>query len=416
MSGRTVLVVGASVAGVQAARALRAQGHGGRIVLAGAEPQLPYDKPPLSKQYLAGDWDTERFRLLGEQEARDLDIELRLGTPAVKLDPIDHRVRFEGGSECGYDTCVLATGARARPSPWRVDSGLHLVRSLADAEALRADLERGGHVVVIGAGFIGAETASTARALGCEVTVVDPSPAPMQRVLGPELGKLFVSLHERHAVHTRFGRAVRSITGTAGDLAVTLDDGETLRAGTVVVGIGAVPNDGWLTGSGLDLVDGVLCNEYCRAVGAEDVFAAGDVARWFHPGREKHLRVEHWTNAVDQAAVVAHNIVHPEAPQPYAPVEYVWSDQYDWRIQIVGRPATAVRHTVIGEFEENARAAALFGDAAGRLSAAVTVNWPRALLECRRLVSAGSALGDAEQRVNALAQPPRPVPSSGAAL
>ena len=412
MSARTVLIVGASVAGVQTARALRGQGHAGRIVLAGAEPQLPYDKPPLSKQFLAGDWDTERLRLLTEQEAGDLDIELRLGSPAVELNPTERLVRFQDGTECGYDTCVVATGAAARPSPWQVDSGLHLVRSLADATALRSDLARGGHVVVVGAGFIGAETASTARTLGCKVTVVDPSPVPMERVLGTELGKLFVSLHERHGVHTKFGRTVRSVTGAAGDLAVTLDDGEILRAGTVVVGIGAVPNDGWLRGSGLHVANGVTCDEYCRAVGAEDVFAAGDVARWYHPDRLEYLRVEHWTNAVDQAVLIAHNIVHPEALRPYAPVEYVWSDQYDWRIQIVGRPATATQHTVTGTLDGNARAIALFGDEDGRLTAAVTVNWPRALLECRRLVASRSTLDAAEQRLGSLAPPP--VPTSGA--
>ncbi|MGW2523495.1 NAD(P)/FAD-dependent oxidoreductase [Streptomyces sp. NPDC001617] len=412
MSGRTVLIVGASVAGVQTARSLRAQGHGGRIVLAGAEPHLPYDKPPLSKQFLVGEWDTERVRLLSKQEAGALGIELRLGSPAVELDRAGQRVRFEDGTECGYDVCVVATGAQARPSPWQADAGLHQVRSLADATALREDLAKGGHVVVIGAGFIGAETASTARALGCQVTVVDPAPVPMERVLGAGLGQLFVSLHERHGVHTRLGRGVRSVNGRAGDLAVTLDDGETLRAHTVVVGIGAVPNDGWLAGSGLRLANGVVCDEYCRA--AVDVFAAGDVARWFHPGRQEHLRVEHWTNAIDQAALVAHNIVHPGQPRTYAPVEYVWSDQYDWKIQIVGRPATAAAHTVIGEFDDNARAVALFGEETGRFIAAVTVNWPRALLECRRLLSAGSTLATAEQRVNTLAH--RPVLTSGAAL
>ncbi|MBZ3900403.1 NAD(P)/FAD-dependent oxidoreductase [Streptomyces griseiscabiei] len=413
MNGRSVLIVGASVAGVQAARSLRALGHEGRIVLAGAEPQLPYDKPPLSKQFLTEGWDTGRVGLLSEQEAHDQGIELRLGSPAVELDPAGRLVRFEDGGECGYDVCVVATGAHARPSPWQVDSGLHLVRSLADATALRADLARGGDVVVIGAGFIGAETASTAASLGCGVTVVDPAPVPMERVLGAELGELFASLHERHGVGTRFGRAVWSVTGAAGDLAVTLDDGEILRAHTVVVGIGAVPNDGWLAGSGLRVENGVVCDEYCRAVGAEDVFAAGDVARWFHPDRREHLRVEHWTNAVDQAALVAHNIVHPEDPRPYAPVEYVWSDQYDWKIQIVGRPSSAALHTVLGSFDGNARGAALFGDAEGRLTAAVTVNRPRALLECRRLVAAGSGLDVAEQRVAAtLAKPP--VPTSGA--
>ncbi|MEV8559125.1 FAD-dependent oxidoreductase [Streptomyces sp. NPDC051917] len=413
MSRRTVLIVGASVAGVHAARTLRAQGHDGRIVLAGAEAQLPYDKPPLSKQFLSGDGDPERVRLLTEDEARDLRIELRLGTAAVGLDPAEREVRFDDGQACRYDVCVIATGAAARPSPWPVDSGLHHLRSLADGTALRADLRRGGHVVIIGAGFIGAETAATARALGCEVTVVDPNPVPMERVLGPELGELCIALHGRHGVRTRFGRAVTSVTGTAGDLAVTLDDGEVLRARTVVVGIGAVPNDGWLAGSGLRPADGVLCEEHGRAVGAEDVFAVGDVARWFHPGRGEHLRIEHWTNAVDQAALVAHNILHPDTLRTHVPVEYVWSDQYDWKIQIVGRPSTAALHTVIGEFGANARGAALFTDGDGRLSAAVTVNWPRALVECRRLVADAGRLDAAAQRLGAVAHPP--VLNSGAA-
>jgi NADPH-dependent 2,4-dienoyl-CoA reductase/sulfur reductase-like enzyme len=367
----------------------------------------------LSKQFLAGVWDTERISLFSEREAHDQDVELRLGSAAVELIPARRLVRFADGDECGYDACVVATGAHARPSPWRVGSGLHLVRSLADATALRADLARGGDVVIIGAGFIGAETASTAVSLGCGVTVVDPSLVPMERVLGPELGKLFATLHERRGVSTRFGRAVWSVTGAAGDLAVTLDDGEILRAHTVVVGIGALPNDGWLAGSGVRVADGVVCDEYGRAVGAEDVFAAGDVARWFHPAHREHLRVEHWTNAVDQASIVAHNIVHPDAPRPYAPVEYVWSDQYDWKIQIVGRPAAATLRTALGSFGENACAAALFGDTEGRLTAAVTINRPRALLECRRLVADGSGLDVAEQRVAAALVKPS-VPASGA--
>ncbi|MFD7443691.1 NAD(P)/FAD-dependent oxidoreductase [Streptomyces sp. NPDC059909] len=411
----TVVVVGASVAGVRAAQALRAEGHQGSIVLVDADSEVPYDKPPLSKQFLSGEWDADRLRLLTPEDARNAGLELRLGVAARRLDPTAQRVELADGSELAYDACVLATGAAARPSPWGATSGVHVVRTLDDAAALRSDLRAGGSVVVVGGGFIGAETAATAHRLGCHVTVVDPLPSPIGRVLGPAAGPLFADLHTRHEVAARFGRGVTAVTGTAGNLSVALDDGEVLPARTVVVGIGAVPNDAWLAGSGLRVDNGVLCDEYCRALGVENVYAAGDLARWYHPGRGRHLRVEHWTNAVDQAALVAHNITHPEDLRPHAPVEYVWSDQYDWKIQIVGCPADAAHHTLVGSFDgASARGAALYTDETGLLTAAMTVNWPRALVECRRLVAGGTTtLDTAAARLDRLTA--RPAQTSGAA-
>ncbi|WP_255951189.1 NAD(P)/FAD-dependent oxidoreductase [Streptomyces odontomachi] len=420
--GGTVVIVGSSIAGVRAAQALRTEGHQGRIVLVGAESELPYDKPPLSKQFLSGTRDQAGIGLLTSAEAATAGIALRLGAAATHLDPAAHRVRLADGTELGYDTCVLATGAAARPAPWLTAGGVHVLRTLGDGHALRRDLAQGGtgHVVVVGGGFIGAEVAATARRLGHDVTVVDPLPLPMARVLGPEVGAHLAALHRRHGVATRFGTGVRSVTGGTGDLRVELADGTVLAARTVVVGIGAVPNDTWLASSGLRLDDGVLCDAYCRARGVPDVFAAGDVARWYHPGHGAHVRVEHWTNAVEQAAQVAHNITHPEAMRPYAPVEYVWSDQYDFKIQIVGRPAGPAPDApvpgdpvLIGRWEgEDARAAALYGDADGRLRAAATVNWPRALLDCRRLVAQGADLAAARTRIDRLAEASaRPAPS-----
>jgi phthalate 3,4-dioxygenase ferredoxin reductase subunit len=414
MSGAAV-VVGSSVAGVRTAQALRSEGFEGRVVLVGAEPDLPYDKPPLSKQFLSGLWESERVALLARPEAAASGIELRLGAAAERLDPAGRRLALTDGSTLDYDVCVIATGAAARPSPWPTASGVHVVRTLGDSAALREDLRRGGPVVIVGGGFIGAEVAATARHLGCSVTIVDPLVVPMGRVLGPEVGALFADPHRRHGVTTCFGAGVESVTGESGDLRVELTDGSVLPAATVVVGIGAVPNDEWLASSGLLLDDGVVCDEFCRAVDAPDVFAAGDVARWRHPGRGEYVRVEHWTNAVDQAARVAHNIVHPHDMKPYAPVEYVWSDQYDWKIQIVGTPARATRHVLIGRLEgPSARGAALYGDDSGLLRAAVTVNWPRALVECRRLVAAGAGLDAATARIEQLAA--RPARSAGAAL
>ncbi|SDY69079.1 phthalate 3,4-dioxygenase, ferredoxin reductase subunit [Modestobacter sp. DSM 44400] len=399
----TVVVVGSSVAGVRCVQALRSEGFSGRVVLVGEETQLPYDKPPLSKQFLAGFWDTARVALLTAERAAELDVELRLGSAAERLDLAGRQVHLADGSTLAWDAAVLATGAAARPSPWHTDSGVHVVRTLADAQALRADLDTDAPVVVVGGGFIGAEVAATAHSLGRDVTVVDPLAAPIGRVVGAEVGQYFTALHQRHGVQTRFGVGVESVSGSSGDLVVVLTDGTELPAGTVIVGIGATPNDGWLADSGLLVENGVTCDEHCRAVDAPDVYAVGDLARWLHPSHDEHVRVEHWTNAVDSAVVAAHNIVHPDDLRAHAPVEYVWSDQYDWKIQIVGRPATATRHELIGSWEgTSARGAAVYTDVSGQLRGAVTVNWPKALVLCRRLLMAGTTFGEAMTQLNAL--------------
>ena len=246
-----VVIVGSSVAGVRAARALRAEGYQGRVTLVGEERGLPCDRPPLSKQVLTGAWAPERTGLLTAQAAQADGIELRLGVPALALDTDVRRVLLADGDLLPYDDLVIATGAMPRPSPWRPGSGVYQLRTLADSLALKERFAAGGEVVMIGGGFIGAETAAAARAAGCAVTIVDPVPVPMARATGPVVGELLAGLHGRHGVVARFGVGVEAVTGQAGDLTVTLSDGTALRAGTVVVGIGAVPNDAWLGGSGL---------------------------------------------------------------------------------------------------------------------------------------------------------------------
>jgi len=399
----TTVVVGSSIGGVRTAQALRREGYEGRVVLVGEQAREPYDKPPLSKQFLAGDWEQERLVILPRATAAAEGIELRLGVPATGLDVAGRQVLLSDGSRLDYDHVVIATGASARPPRWRQGAGVHVLRTLDDGRALRADLERGGPVVVIGGGFIGAEVAATTRALGLEVTVVDPVLTPMGRMVGTEIGRYFRDLHQRNGVTTRFGVGVQGISGAAGSLRVQLTDGALLDAAAVVVGIGAVPNDGWLTDSGLCLRDGVLCDEYSRAVDAPDVFAVGDVARWFHPDRGQYTRVEHWTNAVEQAACVAHNIVHPGDRRPYRPVEYVWSDQYDWKIQMVGRPFRGTHHELVGELGDGrSRAVMFYSDDTGHLCGAVTINWPRALVQCRRQLHAGATFDDAVAAVERL--------------
>lgn len=402
----TAVIVGASVGGVSTAQALRALGFPGRIVIVGAETEAPYDRPPLSKQFLTGEWDESRLALLPDEEGVDLELEVRLGVPALRLDVAQRSVVLAGGDSVPFDVCVVATGAAARPSPWGDPPGVHVLRSAQDSRALRADLLRGGPVVVVGGGFIGAEVAAAASRLSNDVTVVDPLVAPMSRLVGDELGAVLGGLHGRKGVTTRFGVGVAGITHDRDGLRVLLDDGSGLTASTVVVGIGAVPNDSWLKSSGLLIDNGVVCDEFCRAVGAHDIYAVGDVARWWHRGRGERVRAEHWTNAVEQARCVAHNIVHPEDPLPYEPVEYVWSDQYDWRIQLAGTPGRAAHHDVVGDLTaDHPRAAVSYADAAGQLIGVVTLNWPRALSGGRRMLAAGIGAGDAFNRLSALPAP-----------
>ena len=315
---------------------------------------------------------------------------MRLGVAATRLDVAAREVTLADGARVAYDTVVIATGSRARPSPWPPRPGVHVLRTLGDALAIRECLEAGGPVAVVGGGFIGAEVASSARSLGLAATIIDPLEAPMGRLVGLEPSRIFTDLAARQGVELRLGCGVEEIAGEAGDLIVRLTDGSTVEASTAVVGIGAVPNDAWLFPSGLLIDNGVVCDEYCRAVDAPHVFAAGDVARWQHPGRGALMRIEHWTNAVEQAACVAHTISHPDDPRPYAPVPYVWSDQHGWKFQIAGYPTDGARHELVGDLEaERPRAAVAYIDQSDRLVGAMTVNWPRALLAFRRGIAAG---------------------------
>ena len=393
-----IVIVGSSVGGVRAARTLRAEEYPGPITLVGQEPELPYDRPPLSKQVLTGAWPAERAGLLTAQDAAAAGIELRLGVPACSLDVAARRVQLADGELLPYDDLVIATGASPRPSPWHPESGLYLLRTLADCLALRKRFADGSSVVMIGGGFIGAEAAAAARSAGCEVTLVDPVPVPMERAAGPVVGALLADVHRRNGVRTRFGVGVRAVSGRAGDLAVVLSDGSVLRAETVVVGIGAIPNDRWLQDSGLAVEDGVVCDAHLAAAGAAHVFAVGDVARWPHPELDALVRSEHWTNAADQARCVARSIARAGARETYQPSDYVWSDQYDWKLQLAGQRPRAVSEWVIGAPDaERPRLAVLHADATGRLCAAVCLNWPKAFVQCRRLLDERASAAQARQ-------------------
>ncbi|MFC5995015.1 NAD(P)/FAD-dependent oxidoreductase [Pseudonocardia hispaniensis] len=374
--GRRLVIVGASLAGLRAVEAARAAGHPGPVTLIGAEEHLPYDRPPLSKAYLdAGPVPPVRFR---EREyLRDeLGVELMLGEPASGLDP-DAREVLVGDRRIGYDGLVIATGARARTLPGTEHLvGVHTVRTLDDAVAVRAALDAGARTVVVGAGFIGSEVASGARKRGLPVTLVEAQATPLVRAIGGEMGTALSALHTAHGTDLRCGVGVETVEGTDRVTGVRLADGTVLAADLVVAGIGATPQTEWLEGSGLTLDDGIVVDE-TLATDLPGVYAAGDVARWRNPlfadlPTGGPMRIEHWTNAAEQGAVAARNAVAPEARTAYETVPYFWSDWYESRIQFVGIPAADEIRVVSGSVRER-RFVALYrtGD---RLTAALTLD------------------------------------------
>ena len=341
---RTVAVVGASLAGLSAGRALRAQGFDGRVLLIGDEVHAPYDRPPLSKGFLDGGSARDDLDLVREDDAA-LGFEWLLGQRAVALDPRGRSLRLADGREIRADGMVLATGARARRLPGLARpgtgdlSGVHVLRTLDDAVGLRSDLQPGRRLVVIGAGFIGAEVASTARGLGLDVTVVEALPVPLAGPLGPEMGRVCAALHADHGTRLLTGTGVAGLDGDGLDggghvTAVRLRDGRSLPADVVLVGIGAQPNVEWLAGSGLDLRGGIA-TDVRGAASIPGVVAAGDCAAPWSETAGRHVRFEHWTCALEQpSAAVAALLGADSDASPRVP--YFWSDQYGVRIQFAG--------------------------------------------------------------------------------
>jgi NADPH-dependent 2,4-dienoyl-CoA reductase/sulfur reductase-like enzyme len=404
MSPVTV-VVGSSIGGVRTAQSLRLEGYEGEIILVGEETELPYDKPPLSKSVLAGTAEEDSIRLLTQEQADADDIRLMLGYRAIGVDVAENRLEIEGHEPIHYDHLVIATGASPRPSPWGQRPGIHVLRTLENARNLRGDLLRGGDLAVIGGGFVGAEAAATARTLGLDVTVIDPLPVPMSRIFNSEIGHWFGDLHRDNGVKTLFGTGVETIDGAQGSFTVHLTNGESIEASTVLVGIGVIPNDSWLSASGLLVDNGVVLNEYCQAVDAPNVYAVGDVARWRHQKHGEDVRIEHWTNAVEQASCVAYNITHADQLRAYTPIEYVWSDQHDWKIQVVGRVGGNVDHVVIGHPQVHGQFVALYTAHGTALRGAAIVNWPKALLACRLGMAKGTTVQELRDRLEPQLQP-----------
>ncbi|WP_410631448.1 NAD(P)/FAD-dependent oxidoreductase [Amycolatopsis sp. cmx-4-83] len=340
-----VLVVGASAAGLATVEALRRKGYEGSVTVLGAEAHLPYDRPPLSKQVLAGAWEPERARLRPPEALAGLAADFVLGDPAVRLDAAARTVHTLGGRELTADAIVLATGLRPRTLPGQHGLvGVHVLRTLDDALALRADLAPGKRVVVVGDGVLGAEIAATLCGLDVEVTLAGPQEAPLAYQFGPLVAGALAALHARGGVRLRLGAPVTGLTEADGRVAgVRLESGEVLPADVVVVAFGAAPATEWLAGSGVLCDNGVVCDSRCRA--AEGIYAAGDVARWHHERLDVLLRLENRTNATEQAIAVAGNVLGED--RPYTPVPYFWTNQFDARIHVHGTPAADAEVSIV---------------------------------------------------------------------
>lgn len=394
---QSVAIVGMSLAGLRAAETLRRAGFDGRIDAIGAERHLPYDRPPLSKDLLAGRSEPDDI-VLRHQGVDALELDWRLGDRAVALDLAERCVELAGGDRVDFDGLIIATGSQPRrlaPSTGADDlDGVFVLRTLDDALAIRGCLDARPRVVVIGAGFIGAEVAATCRGRGLEVTVLEALPQPMVRGLGAEIGAVCAALHRDHGVDLRLGVAVEALEGDGRVERVRLADGALIDADVVVVGIGVTPVTDWLEGSGLTIADGVVCDE--TGLAGAGVVVAGDAARWPNPLFDgESMRLEHWTNATEQGVAAAERLlVGDGTPAPFAPVPFVWSDQYDVKIQSVGRfnaeDELRVAHGTLAE----RRFVALFGRG-GRLVGALGFGRPRQVMQYRKMITERCSFADA---------------------
>ena len=407
-----IVIVGASLAGLRAAETLRNEGFDGEVVIVGAEPHRPYDRPPLSKKLLAGEWEPDRIHLRQPDTFEELDVEWRFGVAGAGLDAGAGTLHLTDGTDLAYDGCIIATGATCRRLPEQSRYGhVHELRTLDDAMRLRAEIADGGrHVVVIGAGFIGLEVAATAKQLGNDVTVLEGAPAPLMRGLGAEMGSAIGAMHEARGVALRCGVQVDRLHDDGVLLAAAEGaEGELIEADVVVVGIGVVPATAWLGDSGLQLRDGVVCDETLNALDVDGepvpgVYAAGDVLRWPNTLFGEEMRVEHWTNAAEQGAAAAKNLLAAAGrldgdPEAYAPVPFFWSDQFDIRVQFLGRAAEDdVVEVVLGSTEPNedgvVKFLALYRKD-DRVHGALGVNAPRWVMKMRGTLLDQATWGDA---------------------
>lgn len=408
-----VVVVGASLAGLRAVETLRQAGFTGGITMVGAEAHLPYDRPPLSKKLLAGEWEPERVTLRRPEVLAELDVTWRLGVTAVGLDTGACRIDLSDATTETYDGLVIATGAAPIRLPGQPEvAGVHVLRTMDDALALRGDLGPSRRVVVIGAGFIGLEAAATATGAGCSVTVLEGLEAPLVRGLGVQMGEIVAALHRERGVEVRCSVRVAAIeTDPEGRrvVAVRLEDGEEIPADVVLVGVGVRPATAWLEGAeGIEVRDGIVCDA-TLAAGPPGVVAAGDVVRWTNlafgdPERGEEMRVEHWTNAAEQGAAAARTLLasaRGEAASPYEAIPFFWSDQFDLRIQFLGRASGTDDVDIVHGSPSEGRLVAFYGRE-GRLRGVLGLGSPKLVMPMRGLLQARASVDEARAHLQTL--------------
>jgi 3-phenylpropionate/trans-cinnamate dioxygenase ferredoxin reductase subunit len=379
-------IVGANVTGGRAAEALRESGFDGQIVLVGAEPDRPYERPPLSKGYLRREVPEEKVYLRPPHYYEEQRIELRLGVAATKLDATKKIVQLESGERLDYDKLLIATGCEVRRLgiPGADLGGVRYLRTRTESAELAALLDTARRVVVVGAGFIGSEVAASARTLGKEVTILEASAVPLVHALGARMGEVCAMIHRDHGVDLRLSCHVQEFRGAKRVEEVVLADGSVVECDLVVVGVGVTPSVGWLQESGLELDNGVLVNEYCET-NLPGVYAAGDVANAWNPSLGERLRVEHYDNAQNHG--IAAGKVMAGGREPYAPIPYFWSDQYEYTMQYVGHARGDDEIVLRGDLSK--RSFIAFYVREGRVRAGFAIGKPKDIMATRRLIQAG---------------------------
>ena len=373
---QTFVIVGAGLAGGGAATTLREEGFDGRVVLIGAEPRPPYERPPLSKEYLRGESPFEQALFRPPDFYGENDIETRLGVRLTRVDATEKVVDLDDEESVPYDALLVATGARNRRIPISgLDlEGIYDLRTVADCDRIRAEISPGHKAVVVGMGFIGSEVAASLRQSGVEVTVVDRNTVPLRRVLGEEVGRVVEEIHRDHGTELIFEDRVAAFEGTGRVGRVTTQRGHRIECDFVVVGLGVEPVTDTLAGTGVEIDNGVLVDEHCRT-SVEGIYAAGDIANHYHPVFRRHIRVEHWQNALKQGPAAGRNMLGKN--EPYEEIPWFWSDQYEHNIQYAGYHTEWDELVVRGSTEEQNFVA--FYRKNGLILAAVAVNRRRDL-------------------------------------
>jgi 3-phenylpropionate/trans-cinnamate dioxygenase ferredoxin reductase subunit len=379
------VIVGANLAGGTAAITLREEGFDGEIVLIGAEPHLPYERPPLSKEYLQGVKPFEDALLKPSVFYEDHNIQMRLGRRVVRVDPSERTVDLEGGGRIPYDRLLVATGVRNRRLriPGADLEDVYDLRTIGDADRIRAVSRSGNRAVLVGMGFIGSEVAASLRHRGVEVVVIEPFKSPLYRVLGEEIGRVFAALHRENGVRMFFEESVTTFEGTGRVQRVMTSAGRLIECDFVVTGVGVEPVTDLLADSGVKIDNGIVVDEYCQT-NVEGIYAAGDVANHFHPLFGRQVRVEHWQNAIHQGRAAARSMLGKR--EPYSDVHWFWSDQYDCNVQYAGFHTGWDELVIRGNLEE--RNAVVFYMQERRIAAAVAFNRGRDLQRAMSLIRA----------------------------